>query len=582
MKPILEMHRPDPEVVDRLEKELRCHRAIATVLANRGIRSLEQAHGFLFPKLADLRPPFAMAGMDRAVDRIVMALEKKEKILIFGDYDADGVTSALVLGSFFQATGHFAKVYLPHRIDEGYGLKTRHIQEVAVPDGITLIVTVDCGASSHEAVEAAAALGIDVVVTDHHRQPDPLPRAVALVNPQRKDCTAGFESLAGVGVAFALTVCLRSRLREMGFWTQARPEPDLRRLCDLVALGTVADICPMTADNRILTHAGLSVINQGLRPGLAALTAACSLKPGRVTATDIAFKLSPRINVAGRLGHASLAFDLLTESDPDRAHGICRRLNQMNSRRQELENSVMEQIRRQLDKAPERLEAPALVFFQADWHPGVLGIVASRLARAHCRPTILLSLADGKVKGSGRSVAGINLYACLKECRRVLEGFGGHAQAAGLSLERHRLAEFENLFLDAIGRQSSPEDFVPRIRADFCLDVNSLTLDFARAVESLGPFGSQNPEPVFVASNLSVVSSKRLGGRHLKMTIGQTGAQTRTGVSAIRFNIDPEFHLPRHLDQVAFRIGVNRYNGHETVQMIIEEIWDREEAEGQR
>ena len=574
MKPILEMRRPEPAVVEALARSLACHPVIATVLANRGIQTQDEARRFLFPKLSDLRAPFSMAGMTPAVERIVSAITNREKILIFGDYDADGVTAALLLQSFFRHAGNPAQVYLPHRMTEGYGLKPDQVLNVAVPAGIGLIVTVDCGASSHEAVDTAAAHGIDVVVTDHHRQPTPPPRSFALVNPQRPDCDAGFEALAGVGVAFQLAVCLRSRLRDMGFWTTSRPEPDLRQLCDLVALGTVADICPMTGDNRILTTAGLAALNQGLRPGLAALSAVCGLNLGQVTATDIAFRLAPRINAAGRVGHAGLALELLSETDPATARQICRQLDQMNSQRQDLETGILEQIQERIDRNPELLASPALVLAQDDWHPGVLGIVAARLARAHSRPAVLMATADGVAKGSARSIPGVNLHACLEACQSFLEGFGGHAQAAGLSLPTHRLDDFSRQFMAAVTEQSRPEDFIRRIHVDCQLHLTQITVDFIEALEALGPFGTDNPEPIFMAANLAVVDTKIVGGRHLKMTLRDNGPDSSRQIQSIQFNADPANNpAPRSIEQIAFRLGVNRWNGNRTPQMIVEALW---------
>lgn len=571
MNPILEMHSPEPGAVDRLARALSCHPAVAAVLVNRGIGTETDARRFLDPKLADLRAPFGLAGMDRAVERIVEALERNEKIMIFGDYDADGVTATVLLHTFLREAGGRSSVYIPHRVQEGYGLKPAHVTEVAVPAGIGLIVTVDCGVSSHEAVREAAARNIDVVITDHHRLGEELPEAAALVNPQRSDCEAGFESLAGVGVAFQLAVCLRSRLRDAGVWNK-RPEPDLRRYCDLVAIGTVADIVPMTGDNRILTCAGIDLINQGARPGLTALIATCGLMPGRVTATDIAYRLAPRLNAAGRIAHASLAFDLLCETDPVRARSICRQLNDLNGRRQDLETEILDGIQERIHRRPELLDAPALVFAQEDWHPGVLGIVASRLARTHSRPAVLLALANDLWSGSGRAASGVNLHACLEDCRSLLAGFGGHAQAAGLRFPPDRLDDFVRAFQEAVTRHSRPEDLVPRIDVDFELDLSDITVDFVNAVEGLGPFGTEHTEPVFLARDLDVTASRIVGGRHLKMALGRSDRRT---IDAIRFNADAALLAapPQRIEKIAFRVGMNRWNGHQNAQMLVEAIW---------
>jgi single-stranded-DNA-specific exonuclease len=562
---------PDPAVVDALVRSLGCHRAVAIVMANRGIQSETDAQTFLFANLRNLAPPFDMADMAPAVQRIADAIEKKEKILVFGDYDVDGITASLVLGSILRAAGHTALVHIPHRIEEGYGLKPTHVTDLARSSGAGLIITVDCGSSSHDAIEAADGCGIDVVVTDHHRVPPPLPGALALVNPMRSDCHAGFESLAGVGVAFQLAVCLRSHLRDKGFWRN-RPEPDLRALLDLVALGTVADMVPMRNDNRILTRAGLRVINQGLRPGLASLVDSCGLEPGQVTATDIAFRLAPRLNAAGRIGHASLAYDLLSVEDASTAGQISQALNRMNSQRQALENDVMEQIRQRIDREPELLDGKSLVMADESWHPGVLGIVASRLSRNHGRPTVLIALRDGLGKGSGRSIPGVDLHGCLADCESHLEAFGGHAQAAGLTIRRERIDEFRIDFETAISKAALPETFIRRIDLDCELDLPALTLSFVDEMGRLGPFGTDNPDPVFLARNLDVVDCQIVGGRHRKMTFRQGEGPSAPTASAIAFNVDLSETVAGRFSRVAFRLNINRWNGRQRVQMIVEEM----------
>ena len=318
----------DLESVNSLVKSINCHQITAAVLINRSIFNKQAALQFLNPSFSHIRSPFAIKDMRRAVDRIISAIENKERILIFGDYDADGITSVTVLMEFFQYIDADVFYYIPHRMTEGYGLKPRHVHKVALPNAANLIITVDCGSSSHDAITAAAAAGIDVIVTDHHNILTPIPQAAAFVNPKRQDCQSGLEHLAGVGLAFYLLICLRKRLRDNGYWEKVqKPEPNLKRYCDLVAIGTVADIAPIIDENRVFTRAGLDMMTSGYRMGSNALVLASGIKDNYIDSEDIAYRLAPRINAAGRIDHAGSAVDLLLTHNPETANQIALELN---------------------------------------------------------------------------------------------------------------------------------------------------------------------------------------------------------------------------------------------------------------
>ncbi|WP_207679712.1 single-stranded-DNA-specific exonuclease RecJ [Desulfonema magnum] len=551
---------------------LNCSPVVAAILANRNMLSESDILRFRNASLSNLRPPFSMKDMDVAVRRIYAAIKNNEKILIFGDYDADGVTATTVLLEFLRYTGADVSFYIPHRIKEGYSLQSGHISDYAVPNKIKLIITVDCGSKSHEAVKLAQDSGTDVIITDHHNISDGPPGAIAIVNPKRPDCDAGFNNLAGVGVAFFLLVCLRKYLREMNFW-QNRSEPNLKNFCDLVAIGTVADVVPLVDENRILSKTGLEVISSGRRPGVNALIKACGISNNVVRTEDIAFRLGPRLNAAGRMGHAKTAVRLLTTDDAETAKQIARTLNQMNQKRQEIEKDMVEEILEYLKEYPHLLRQHSLVLSHPGWHEGVLGIVASKIVERYYRPVILISTRNGLGKGSGRSIPGIDLHAGLVACSDDLQFFGGHSMAAGLTIKADNVSQFQEHFETAVREASEPGDFLQTISIDYELDFDNISDELIDELESLAPYGEGNPEPLFIARNISVASSKIVGENHRRMTLRQqvSGRSTKA-INAIHFNIDTDKGLRQHFDQMAFRLGWNRWNGRKTAQLIVEEI----------
>ena len=434
MKKQWQILQPDIHTVDKLCMILKCHPAIASILVNRNIVSEEDASNFLNPSLSHFNPPFSIKDMDAAVNRILTAIKQNEKILIFGDYDVDGITATTILFEFIRSAGADVSYYIPHRTNEGYGLQKNQISDYALSKKINLIITTDCGSGSHDAVKTAKSAGIDVIITDHHIISDTIPQAVAVVNPKRHDCPSSFDDLAGVGVAFCLLICLRKKMREIDFW-QNQPEPNLKSVCDLVALGTLADMVPLVAENRILTRTGLDIITSSNRPGLNALIEASGINKNNVDTDDIVFGLAPRLNSAGRIDHASMAVELLTTKNTETAEQIAQSLNHMNQRRRSIENGILTQIEGQLKKNPHLLQKKTLVLTHQDWHLGVLGIVAARIMQKYFRPVVLITTTAGIGKGSARSIPGVDIYKGLMACADDLENFGGHSMAAGIKIK---------------------------------------------------------------------------------------------------------------------------------------------------
>jgi single-stranded-DNA-specific exonuclease len=562
---------PDPAVVRELSQKLNCHPITATVLVNRNIETQSDASHFLQVSLNNLRPPSSLKDTDTAVERIYDAITGKQKILLFGDYDVDGITATVVLLNFLRHAGADVTYYIPHRISEGYSIQPRHISQYARPNQFDLIITADCGSSSHQTVAAANKSGIDMIITDHHNIGEDIPPALAVINPKRRDCQAGLQNLAGVGVAFFLLISLRAYLREKGFWRR-RPEPNLKSYCDLVALGTVADMVPLVDENRILCKTGLGLINTGQRPGLTALTQASGIRNGILDAEDIAFRLAPRLNAAGRMDHAARAVELLTTQDAGYAAAAAQTLNQLNQKRQQLEKGTLAEIEEHLATNASLLQQRSLVLSQEGWHAGLLGIVASRIMERYYRPVILIAVEEGIGKGSARSIPGINLYEALAECRHYLDSFGGHSMAAGLKIRQENIDDFKNAFEKSILNRSGSEDLIQTLKVDAELDFVTISDALIDELESLMPYGTGNPEPLFVSSNVRVVSSKIVGQRHRRMVLRQSSRPNTPLFQAIHFNVDDRSAKEKSFAKVAFKLRWNRWNGKKTVQMVIEDL----------
>ncbi len=563
------IQRHDPDHVDMLARSCGCHPIVAGILINRAITDPKEATDFLNPSLANLRSPFLMKNMAEAVERIVTAVEKEEKILIFGDYDVDGVTGTTLLLEFLLTMGADVSFYLPDRFREGYGLNRDYILQGAVPDNVRLLITVDCGISSVEAVRAANDHNIDVIVTDHHEIPEVLPDAFAILNPKQADCSFPFRMFAGVGVVFCLVLALRKHLRDKGFWIN-RSEPNLKNVCDLVALGTVADIVPILEENRILVQAGLEILTSRIRPGLNALQEVSGLSNVDLNTWDIAFKLAPRINAAGRLVKANVGVELLTAPDRGAALPVARFLNETNSRRQRIEKDTLDEAIRLIDSNPDLLRQRSLVLCGEGWNEGVIGIVASKLVGRYYRPVVLISVKNGTGKGSARSISGFNLYEGLKECAEYLDRFGGHKAAAGLSLPSENISDFAGRFERVVCTNTTEQDFIPKIEIDRMVRFDEIDTDLMNQIERLAPFGTGNPEPFFAAEDVRIIESSVVGGSHVRMNL-QQGNHLSRSIQAIMFNGAAMWPLPDKFQRIAFNLRWNRWQNKKTLQMIIRE-----------
>lgn len=559
---------PDQRCIENISNLLKLHHITSSVLVNRGINTPEQASSFIHVALENIRSPFGIKDIDSAAKRIFSAINKKEKVLIFGDYDADGITATAILLDFLTYTGTDTNFYIPHRKNEGYGLQEFHISDHAISNQIDLIITADCGSSSHDAVSAAKEAGIDIIVIDHHNISHNLPRAEAVVNPKRHDCDSFFHDLSAVGMVFCVLICLRKHMRDKGFWKKI-PEPNLKTACDLVALGTMADIVPLINENRIFLKAGLDVIRQGKRPGVQALIEISNIHKGDVDEQDIAFKLAPRLNAAGRVDHAKIAVELLVEKDMNNAAQIARSLNTMNTKRQQIERTILNTIETQLNTHPHLLDKKTLVLADERWDEGVLGIVASKLVDRYYRPVVLFAVTDGTGKGSARSIPGFDLYGGLQSCSEYLLSFGGHKMAAGLKIEASNIDIFKNAFDDVATMMTKSEDLNPVLPIDIEIDFADISEKLIDEIEHLKPFGCGNEEPVFMSRDITVVSSDIVGKNHRRMHLRQYSNNKNKAFSAIRFTIPPGFESIDHFDKIAFQLRWNRWKGHKSIQLII-------------
>ncbi|MDD2336579.1 MAG: single-stranded-DNA-specific exonuclease RecJ [Geobacteraceae bacterium] len=555
---------PDENQVKRLSEDSSLPLLMCRILLNRGIDTPEAVSRFLSSSLADIHDPFLLKDMDRAVVRLRSALQAREKICVYGDYDVDGVTSVVSLVSFLSALGGDCFYYIPNRIEEGYGLNITGISEAA-EKGARVIVTADCGITSIEEADFCASLGIDLIITDHHTPQQQIPRAYAVINPLRSACGFPFKSLAGVGVVFNLLLALRKHLRVDGFFT-SRKEPNLREYLDLVALGTIADIVPLVDENRILVSYGLKELSVSSRTGVRALKAAAGVS-GEVDCGMVGFRLAPRINAAGRLDDAALGVELLLTDDAERAAGVSSLLNESNEDRQQLEKAILDDVLQMLAADPYSRDRKCIVLASESWHSGVIGIVASRLVDLFHRPTILVALHDGIGKGSGRSIPGFHLYDALHACSDMLLRFGGHKYAAGLSLDEEMFADFVEKLDQVAAKLLSPEDFVPELRIDAELLPEEVSLETAELISFLEPFGMGNPRPVFVMRGVTLIQSTILKDRHVKVRFLAAGFS----LEAIGFDMADRIPESDVLD-ITFSLDINCWKGRRSVRLLLKDL----------
>lgn len=538
--------------------ELSLHPVVAKVLVARGYRTPAEASRFLSDSLTELPDPFSMKGLPAAVDRLVQAILQQEAVTLYGDYDVDGVSSTALLTTFLRQVGLEVRTYIPHRLEEGYGLNRAAIETLAA-EGTKLLVTLDCGITSHAEIERANALGVNVVVVDHHAVPEVMPPAVAVLNPLQPGCGYPTKWLCAGGVTFNLCMGLRKVLRERGFFA-GKQEPNLKQLLDLVALATVADVVPLTGANRILVTHGLKELTAGRRPGVRALKDVAEVGGMEITAGTVGFRLGPRINAAGRLDDASVGLRCLLAPDYETAMPLARALNAANAERQQIEKLMLTGAIEQAEAAVAR-GARGLVLSSPDWHPGVVGIVASRIVERFHRPTILIGVHDGMGKGSARSIEGFHLYDAVKSISGLLTRFGGHKAAAGLSIDPARLAEFTLAFETAAAERLDDAALIPRCRIDAVVSVKELDEQAVEALQRLAPFGMGNPEPVLAlrgqATTPRVLENKRPGEPgHLKLTL-----ESAHRLDVIGFSMGQKVGLTEGPVDLAFKIGVDEYRG---------------------
>ncbi|MEG1857620.1 MAG: single-stranded-DNA-specific exonuclease RecJ [Pseudoflavonifractor sp.] len=533
----------------------------ARVLCARGLETAEKASAFLCSDEALLQDPMLLADMDKAVCRITAALAAGERIAVYGDYDVDGITSTCLLSDYLRARGGDVTPYIPDRLEEGYGVSRQAVDTLSA-QGITLIITVDCGITADDEAAYAKGLGMDMVITDHHECKAELPDAVAVVDPRRRDCPYPFKSLAGVGVALKLVLALGGPGEHHAL---------LGKYADLAAVGTVADVMQLLDENRAIVRMGLEALAHTQRPGLQALLREAGLEGKPLTSVSIGYSLAPRINASGRMGCADIAAELLLTRDPARADALAQELCALNKERQAIELTIFEECIRLADALPPEAR-PALILSKEGWHQGVVGIVASRLSEKYSCPTFMICLQDGKGKGSCRSFGGFNLFSALEECGDLLDGFGGHELAAGFTISEGKIPAFREKMSAVVRSRTGGAEMVSVLAVDAELsDPDLLTQENILALDRLEPFGSGNPKPVFSLSGCAITSMSDVGGgRHLKLKVTSHGKS----FDAIFFSTTAADSglMPGDRADLAFYPQINDYRGWRTVQLQVTDL----------
>jgi single-stranded-DNA-specific exonuclease len=549
---------PDYKIVSKLARELGIPEIACKILVARGIIEIEPARNFLGPNLTDLFDPFLLSGMEESVDRVIQALKANEKMMIYGDYDVDGITGTALMFLILNRLGANVSYYLPNRLVEGYGISEDGLLE-ADKRKIDLLVSVDCGITAVDEVDSARRMGIDCIITDHHEPGDRIPAANAIVNAKLDGASSpGFE-LSAVGVAYKFAQALYRKL--------GQDETELEQHLDLVAMGTAADIVPMIGENRILTRFGLQQIARTTKPGLKALIFIAGLMGQKIGTGQVVFILAPRINAIGRLGDAQQAIKLLTTKDEEMAHSIARILNAENKRRKDIDEQTMAEALEQIELNVDMNRDRAIVLASQGWHQGVIGIVASRLVERFHRPTVMIAIDGDEGKGSARSIPGFHLYEALKECEGDLLRYGGHKYAAGLSILPERIESFRKQLNQVSARMLSDEDMIPKLEIDSELDLEKINDDLVILLEKFSPFGPQNMRPVFVSLAVEVIGTPHVvGNNHLRFKVRKG---TRV-FDCIGFNLGDFLKIlnyrPSYLD-IAYVLEHNYWNGSNRIQL---------------
>jgi single-stranded-DNA-specific exonuclease len=554
----------DPEKVRRLVEEIHVPEVIASILIYRGIGDYETAKSFFRPSLQQLHNPFLMKDMDKAVSRLAYAREHGEKVLVYGDYDVDGTNSASLLYLYLKQIGCNVEVYIPDRMKEGYGISLAGI-DYARQLAVHLMISIDCGITAVQEVLYARQIGIDIIICDHHEPGSELPDAHAVLDPLRPGDYYPFQHLSGAGVGFKLIQGLSEyySTRELAY-----------QFLDFVAIAAAADIVPMVGENRILVAHGLKIINENPRPGIKALMESSGLAFGNLTAQQIVFVMAPRINAVGRLGDALRAVDLLTCDDEAKAREYAQVLEEENRNRKLIDEDTFNQAQVIAESYLSNDGDNPLVLYSADWHPGVIGIVASRLVEKYYRPAVLMTNIDGVAKGSARSIIGFNIYEALKRCEDMLLQFGGHKYAAGLAMDIDKVPAFRERFITVAREMISEEMLVHEITADAMINLSEITPRFFRILRQFAPFGPGNMRPVFFSHDVEILGEARIVGRdHLKLKVRQNGAV----FDAIGFSLGSHLNLVNGAHaraDILFTVQENTWNGTVTAQLNLKAIRD--------
>jgi len=562
----------DPIKVSQLAAELGVDRVLAELLVDRGVESFEQARAFFRPDLANLHDPFLMKDMDKAVERLHRAITEREKILVYGDYDVDGTTAVSLMYSFIKRFSSNVDFYIPDRYEEGYGLSMKGM-DWASENGFSLIITLDCGIKAIDKTEYARSKGMDLIICDHHLPEDALPAAVAVLDPKREDCNYPFDDLSGCGVGFKLVQAYSQRY--------GIPFESLIPLLDLLVVSISSDLVTMVGENRILAYFGLKQLNENPRKGLQAMINLSMLEPGHLSIDDIVFKIGPRINAAGRMETGRLAVELLTATETGVARAIGTKINDNNNERKSIDREITQEALEMVQNGQCLAMDNAIVVYNPNWSKGVVGIVASRLVEAFYKPTVVLTSSNGFVNGSARSVAGFDLYQAIDHCADLLENFGGHVYAAGLTLKEENLPEFARRMDDFVAGKITTEMLTPVVEIDSKLDFTQITPKFFRILKQFQPFGPGNSNPLFLTDNVYDDGNGRkvgAGGMHMKLDLIQE-SQPYHQIAAIAFNMAHYYDYIKAGNpfDVCYSIVENYYRGNSTIQLRIKDVHEREE-----
>ena len=552
---------PNKKKVNQLSNDLSIDPILASLLVQRNIDTFKKAKEFFRPSLEDLHDPFLLKDMDRAVSRIGKAIIDNENILIYGDYDVDGTTSVSLVSSYLKTITNHIATYIPDRYDEGYGISYQGI-DFASDNNFSLIIALDCGIKAIEKVNYATQKNVDFIICDHHKPGDEIPKALAVLNPKRVDCTYPYKELCGCGVGFKLVHALASR--------RGQTIEDIQQYLDLVATAIAADIVPITGENRILTYYGLEVINSNPRNGIKAIIHQINKK--KLTITDVVFIIAPRINAAGRIKHGNYAVELLTEMNYEAALDFAASIEKFNLERKELDKKITYEALQQIESANEK-EKFSTVVYSENWHKGVIGIVASRLIESFYRPTLVFTKSGNKLAASARSVRGFDVYEALNECSEFIEQFGGHKYAAGLTLDPKNYSAFKNKFEEVVKASIDKNLLIPEITIDLELELSEITPKFFRILQQMGPFGPQNMKPVFKTTSVRDNGYGKTVGAdksHLKLNIIY-GADKKT-YNAIGFGLGNKMKFIQNNFDIAYSLDENEWNGRTSLQLLLKDI----------